>query len=804
VVTLLAGWLASRLQLRSALVDLLPRDRPASDEYRQFVERFGGFERVYVLIMAAEGTAADPELLTEAAELLAERVEAFEEISSARSGIDDRDETFFLDYVLPRAPLLAGPAAFERMLERLEPGAIRERVLLLRGKLAGPLGAFEQSLLSADPLGLAEFIAGPSAGETVALDPESGAFLSRSGDTALVVATPSVATLDSARGRELAAHLDVVYAAVLDETGADLEFLALGGPLYAAQDEKIIRGDLVRTVAVSAILIGFLLVAFFRGPLVPVALILSVSAGVVWTMAAMVLLRGGISVISISFAAILIGLGVDYGIHGASRFRQALLAGRERHAAMLLAFRQTGRAIVVSVLTTVSAFAVLTLARFEPVRELGQLVVMGIVAILAASLGVGASLLVLAGHDGNPVSRGRSSGRLWDLLDRSVGFLVELAGRRSLTVVAIAALLTLVATFGLPRLVFRADLQSMRPVDHPASQAERLLVERFGLGLDTTTVVVHGGDLDEVLDTARLVEEVLNGALEPGDAIVSPARWLVSGTHLTPALVGDPIRTTAAVLERELRAAGFDPSAFSRPLEVMHALGRGERPPEVPQEDWPSWLADLVRVDDEGAALAINVRTHAGHWPEGPPEETVAAIREIDPAAAVASVPRVAREMRATVSEDLARLSGWCVVVVGLVVIVSFRGRLRPFIWSMVPVLTGTYWLLGFCGLAGVPIDLLSLTVAPLLIGIGIDDGLHALHGVRHHGGLAASVRYVGPAVALTTLTTAIGFGSLLFSRIPALRGGGLLVALGTLLCLGTTLLLLPALATLRKTSAVE
>ena len=98
--------------------------------------------------------------------------------------------------------------------------------------------------------------------------------------------------------------------------------------------------------------------------------------------------------------------------------------------------------------------------------------------------------------------------------------------------------------------------------------------------------------------------------------------------------------------------------------------------------------------------------------------------------------------------------------------------------------------MLGLCGLAGVPLELLSLAVAPLLIGIGNEDGLHALHGATVHGGLTPALRRVGPAIALTTLTTAIGFGSLVFSRVPALRSGGVLVAAGTLLCLAATLLL--------------
>jgi predicted RND superfamily exporter protein len=109
----------------------------------------------------------------------------------------------------------------------------------------------------------------------------------------------------------------------------------------------------------------------------------------------------------------------------------------------------------------------------------------------------------------------------------------------------------------------------------------------------------------------------------------------------------------------------------------------------------------------------------------------------------------------------------------------------------------GCCWILGFCGAMGILITPVSLCVAPVLLGIGVDDGLHALHGSNVHGGLAASLRKVGTAMTLTTMTTFVGFGSLLFSRVPALRGSGLLVAAGTLLCLLATLLLLPALETI-------
>jgi hypothetical protein len=91
----------------------------------------------------------------------------------------------------------------------------------------------------------------------------------------------------------------------------------------------------------------------------------------------------------------------------------------------------------------------------------------------------------------------------------------------------------------------------------------------------------------------------------------------------------------------------------------------------------------------------------------------------------------------------------------------------------------------------------------PVMLGIGIDDGLHVAHGVRREpgAGVAGAVRGAGRAMVLTTLTTCAGFGSLGLSQIPGLRRGGLLIAAGVAACLLATLLVLPALeaATRRK-----
>lgn len=185
-------------------------------------------------------------------------------------------------------------------------------------------------------------------------------------------------------------------------------------------------------------------------------------------------------------------------------------------------------------------------------------------------------------------------------------------------------------------------------------------------------------------------------------------------------------------------------------------------------------------------------------WPEGPPDELAARLREKAPGAAMASAIRIGAELKRLASEDLRNLSLLALLVVAVVVMVSFRGKVAPSALSLAPVLLGACWSLGLCGALGQPLDLLSLTVVPTLLGIGIDNGLHVIHGARSSGSVAEAARQAGVAMFLNSGATVFSFGSLILSSIPGLRIGGILISVGVIACFFATVLVLPAIATLR------
>jgi len=873
---------AARLHVDSDLSALLPNGAPAADDYRVFLRTFGGFEKVFVLVRSPGLRLDDPGPLEDAAAALAADLRSSPEVADARSGRTEEDERFFFRFVAPRMPLLlAGDgdgggsgswsgsnsgsgsggetgSGSSKLALALTPAAIRRRVELMREALASPAGSALAPLFASDPLGLSEELLG-AVSSAIPMDPLSGAFLSRRGDASLVILTPARAEIDPAGGRALLARLDAAYARVRTRSPVPLELQAVGGPIYAAQDEGILRADLARSGSSTVAGVALVLLAGFEGLLLPAAILLAVLAGILWTAGVVGLATPAMTVVAVGFAAALVGMGVDYGIHGGVQYRQLRLqqagghgderGGGDRRGggggaaaghgdqgglgggglgsdvsradggagpvadALAGAFHDTGPGVLTAALSTAAGLAALVSAHFRPLREIGLVLALGVTATLLATVTL--SSAVAAGAPG-AAARPPARPRLWARWGvPALRALVRLPVRRPRAVVTAALALSAFAAWGLSRAELSTDLRALRPANAPSAEAERRLVESFSVGIDTLSVVVRGRDLDQALDRAAAAAALLRRRLGPAAEVTTPSDWLVQGERRARRLAELrrlPLAAAAADLERELTAAGFRREAFAPALAALRALARGDDPGAPPPAAWPSWMRELVRtgpgaygVPPGGAAVAVHARLPLGRGgapalPADLPSELVRAA----PGAALASVARVGAELKNLAITDLVRASGIALALVAAVVLASFRGHAGRALLAFLPLALGCLWTFGIWSALGRSFDLLGVFTVPLLLGTGINLGAHPVHWQRlyPHRGLAGAVEDIGLAMMMATFTTALGFGSLVTSRVPGLAHDGILVACGITACLLASFLVLPALEALRAPGA--
>jgi hypothetical protein len=115
---------------------------------------------------------------------------------------------------------------------------------------------------------------------------------------------------------------------------------------------------------------------------------------------------------------------------------------------------------------------------------------------------------------------------------------------------------------------------------------------------------------------------------------------------------------------------------------------------------------------------------------------------------------------------------------------------------AMIPLAFGMLWMLGFMHIFGMKINIVNIIGLPLIVGIGIDDGVHIMHRWRHEGkGKIGTVfASTGKAIFLTSLTTMFAFGSLVFSIFRGWASFGAALFLGVGACFLTTVFILPGI----------
>ena len=134
-------------------------------------------------------------------------------------------------------------------------------------------------------------------------------------------------------------------------------------------------------------------------------------------------------------------------------------------------------------------------------------------------------------------------------------------------------------------------------------------------------------------------------------------------------------------------------------------------------------------------------------------------------------------------------------IIVFLLLLADFRSP-RSVLMAMIPLAMGVFWMVGLMNLTNIPLNIMSVMGLPLIIGIGIDDGVHILHRWKHEGRGKTRIVFssTGKAIFLTSLTTMLAFGSMVFSVFPAYGhfGGALFLGVGA--CFLTTVVILPGI----------
>jgi len=212
-------------------------------------------------------------------------------------------------------------------------------------------------------------------------------------------------------------------------------------------------------------------------------------------------------------------------------------------------------------------------------------------------------------------------------------------------------------------------------------------------------------------------------------------------------------------------------------------------PGPITLADIPLQLKSRFVSQDEKKFL-LQIYPKKNIWDREPLEEFISQLRQVD--ADIAGSPVTGYESIKAMKEGYVEGGMYALIAIVLVTFLTLR-RVEDTLLAMLPLGLGMIWTMGWMWLFDLRFNLANLITVPLIIGIGVENGIHLVHRFREEGegGPILVEGSTGQAVALFSLTTMIGFGSLMVARYYGIFSMGLLltVAVGSVLVASLTVL---------------
>src|SRR5580700_3487808 len=399
VVSLLLYANIHNLRTGTDLTDLFGNRDPQWRAASQIGKELGYGNQLFVLINApATNAPTGATDLTGQMEEMADRLTADMQASGlfldARCSLQDEELLKMVRFFTWNFPSFALPEQTEDLKRRLDPQQIHQIVRRSATELVTPFSSLGTNYFVADPLGLmeAEVRNGQGLSQFANFDLNWGSgkrFFSKDHKALLIIAEPRQSAMDYKFAEQVMGwtreHIQSMTTEP-DLRDSGVRAIAAGAYLYAEQEHQLVETNIRRISLMS--IVGNLLLCLLIYPTIPLLLLslLPAGLGIVWTTGIASFYPGEVNLISLSFIAILAGLGDDQVVHFFNRVPQEWAKGGMLNDALLRTFETTGLSVVLCIVTAATATASLAFSGFKALAEFGFILTVGMFMMMFHTL----------------------------------------------------------------------------------------------------------------------------------------------------------------------------------------------------------------------------------------------------------------------------------------------------------------------------------------------------------------------------------------------------------------------------------
>lgn len=608
-------------------------------------------------------------------------------------------------------------------------------------------------------------------------------------------------------------------------------------------DEMLtVQKDIINASLISLFGVAFIFILSFRGFIRPILAIITLLISIFWTMGFTTLVVGHLNLLSVVFTTILIGLGIDFGIHYLFRFKEEHNVHQNLEYCMQQTLKTTGKGIFVSALTTAFAFYAAALSDLKGLQELGMIAGTGIIlCFIAMFTFLPASIAVLEKY-GNYHAKMNTT-KVFHFPQWLQIFL------KPKIIFPLTAFMTILALFFIPTIHFNYSLLDLQSKDVESVTWEKKIIQESDRSTWYTASIANNlqqaQDLIHHFKTVEGVEKIesisnlipenqnekINWILKNKSSIIDilPTQDIVVQSNfdlklllrelqklkfklrsdsdkwnpdqkpddnqlaLAQYLLSDMIESIQnssdilsnsflKIYEKELI------QSFNQEIQILHA---NLIPTPINTHNLPQNLKD--RFIGKTGKILIQIYSKFNIFDYQKMSQFIQSLRNIDPD--VTGVAIQIFESSQIMKIGYIKGGVFALIVIYLILWFTFRNLISSLL-AMVPLVIGCLWSIFFMYVFQIEFNLANLVVLPLIIGIGVDNGIHVVHRFRESQITAFQVvsGSTGKAIILSSITSMIGFGSMTVAHHQGIYSIGLVLTLGIGTCLWVSITFLPVL----------
>lgn len=631
----------------------------------------------------------------------------------------------------------------------------------------------------------------------------------------------------------------------------------LSGDIAREHDEQLASQRSIQYTSVIAfVAILIMLVISFRMLIAPVFAGINLFICLIWAMGAAYLAVRELNMMTATLSVVLLGLGIDFSIHMISGFTEWRSKGYSIYDSLESTFLKSGRGIITGGLTTSFAFLALLVSRSKGMKEMGIVTGVGLISVMIGTFLILPLMLVFRERfiERRRSRKGEAKdGLKRDLSFASLGRTGKWLSEHFYLTVSITIAVSVLLVWSASRIKYDKNYLNMEPKGLTSIALMDTVKSKFDLGMEYSLCLADG--VDESRRLAEAYRDL--GSVARTDDISlyipSPEEQELRRPHIEEILYAmkyslpskrissDDInilfeeigRLEMNVMEMqdiaylggkdkvdnkcaEIVGDPSDPESVNLLEGLINALDSIETPGTSAlsrfQEDFSAYYRERVlemcdTTEIQLSDLPVSVLDRYSNpqrdrflitiYPSGmlysDTDILELFVNDMDSVSEkTTGNPIVAVSWMRIAAEDGRKAIGLTLIIVFLLLWFDFRKPLYALL-AMIPLLLGTLWMVGIMNLSGLMLNFMTMMGLPLIIGIGIDDGVHVIHRwqAEGRGRIFTVFSNTGKAILLTSLTTMLAFGSMVFSVFPAWAwfGGSLFIGVGA--CFVTTVFVL-------------